>query len=336
MKSVDKLKSKKTAEYNSANINPNSTMYIYTLKGVLVGTSTISKYAKKTGKTPSNIITILTSFKGYGFCNNNFISLNKIEALVTSEEAMQLFGKWLRKGYDRTKAKLKNIYKKEFNEEFYQMAMLYVSEAIVSERSVNNFEQSLVYKYRMFILDKSRKDALDYEKGLRSDFQVSTGQANDDALVKTTIYSDSDFALYINSLAIEGDSLTDTKKNYDCVEDYNSIKRFDVIGYILKESFTNLEVDIFIEILQGDFDFTSLSEIPNFKYLTLIRKYKEEVILLKKYYCPERKISNSDFLKEVIEKCWTKFIENKDRIISECRYNTFKTLDEYSLAEIIQ
>ena len=329
MKSVTKLKSKKSNKYDNQTINPNSTIYIYSLQGVLSGTSTILKYSRKTGRAMSNILIVLTSFKGYGYSEGKFISLKELDSLMTVEEAMCIFNKWLIKGYKSTKSKLKNIYKEHFDEEFYQMAMLYVTEAIISERSVNNFEQSLIYKYRMYVIDKSRTDKINYEKGLRPDFQI----ANEEGGVKNGI---EDIPLYINTLALEGDSITDTKKNYNCVEDYNSIKRFDIIGYILKESFTNLEVDIFIEILQGDFDFTSLDITPTFKYLTLIRKYKEEVLLLKNHYCPDRKISNSDFLKEIVEKCWLNLIENKSRIVSECRYNTFKTLDEYTLSEIIQ
>lgn len=323
MKSVSQNKN----NMHNKSFNLNSKLYLYDVKGKLVKTTTIKEYSKSTNKTTSNIINIASSFKGYGFDNNHFISLKPIERLLTSSEVMKMFNKWLLKGYDRNITKLKAMYKTKFDEEYYSLAMLYVVEAIKSERSVNDFEQALIYKYRTSMLDSERANKLRKDNGLSSDFAVgeSCHKNNDVA----------DVSLFIETLAEEGDSIFDVKKNYDCVEDYNSIKRFDVIGYILKESFSIEIADLFVEMLQAEYDFADLKTIPNFKYLTLIRKYKAVIESIKMKDVEHKKLSNSAYLKLITEKCWQVFVNNISRIKTESERHTFKSVEDYGLYEII-
>lgn len=329
MESVSTNKSKTQTK----SINPNQPLYIHDIKGKLIRTTTIKDYSNKVGKTPINVYNIATSVKGYGFDNNTFISLTPIERFLTSEEVMTIFNKWLIKGYDRNINKLKAMYKTKFNEEYYSLAMLYIVEAIKSERSVNDFEQSLIYKYRTSMLDCERSNKLRKDNGLSSDFSLSSFDNIDI----------SDVSLFIETMAEEGDSIFDTKKNYDCVEDYNSIKRFDVIGYILKETFGSQQVDIFVDVLQSEYDFTSIETIPDFKYNTLIRKYKDQIHTLKTntkgfsviHNKDFSKLSNTSFFKFIINECWHVFVNNIDRIRIESDRHTFKSIDNYGLYEII-
>ena len=329
---------------NKVSISNSNKLYIYNNLHKLVNITTVKDYSVKVNKTASNIINIAKSFKGYGFDNDHFISLTPIERFLTSEEVMKLFNKWLIKGYDRNLVKLKGMYKTKFNEEYYSLAMLYVVEAIKSERSVNDFEQSLIYKYRTSMLDCERAYKLRHDNGLSSDFSISSAAGGRAGFnLHSNNIDISDVSLFIETMAEEGDSIFDTKKNYDCVEDYNSIKRFDVIGYILKETFGSQQVDIFVDVLQSEYDFTSIETIPDFKYNTLIRKYKDQIHTLKTntkgfsviHNKDFSKLSNTSFFKFIINECWHVFVNNIDRIRIESDRHTFKSIDNYGLYEII-
>lgn len=320
MKSVSTSKSKNT--------NFNQPLYIHDIKGKLIKTTTIKDYSIKTGKTPSNIYSIAISVKGYGFINNNFISLKIIDRLLTPEEVISLFNKWLIKGYDRNITKLKGMYKNKFDEEYYSLALLYITESIYRDRSVNDFEQALIYKYRTSMIDCERTHKLRHDNGLSPDFYLILSSNH-------KVDENQDSPMFIETLCMEGDSLFDTKKNYDCVEDYNSIKRFDVIGYILKEQFDSQEVDMFVDILQSQYDFVNLKSIPNFKYSTLIRKYKDVIVSLKKKDIERKKLSNTNYLIFIVKKCWNVFVRNIERVKRECEYHTFKSIDDYGLNELI-
>ena len=324
MKSVSTNKSKNQTK----SINPNQPLYIHDIKGKLIRTTTIKDYSNKAGKTPLNIYNIATSVKGYGFDNNTFISLKVIERLLTPKEVMTIFNKWLITGYDRNLVKLKGMYKNKFDEEYYSLALLYITETIYTDRGINDFEQALIYKYRTSMLDCERAHKLRHDNGLSPDFHL---------ILPHTYKVDENYEspLFIETMSMEGDSLFDTKKNYDCVEDYNSIKRLDVIGYILKEKFSEQQVDIFIEILQDKFDFVDFNTIPNFRYTTLIRKYKDAIISMKKKDVENKKLSNTAYLTMIVEQCWNAFVIDIPRIKRECEYHTFKSVDDYGLNEII-
>jgi hypothetical protein len=294
----------------------------------LISTTTIKEFANKVGKTSLNIYNIATSVKGYGFERNTFISLKVIERLLTPKEVLTLFNKWLITGYERNITKLKGMYRGKFDEEYYSLAMLYITESIYTERSINDFEQALIYKYRTSMLDCERAHKIRHDKGLSPDFYLILPSNH-------KVDDNQDSPLFIETMSMEGDSLFDTKKNYDCVEDYNSIKRLDVIGYILKEKFSEQQVDIFIEILQDKFDFVDFNTIPNFRYTTLIRKYKDTIISMKKGDIENKKMSNTAYLTMIVEQCWKAFVIDIPRIKRECEYHTFKSIDDYGLNEII-
>ena len=140
---------------------------------------------------------------------------------------------------------------------------------------------------------------------------------------------------YIQNYAKETDSFFDTNQNYNCVNDYNSIKRFDIVGYILKE-FADVDyVNLFIEILQGQYEFISLTEVPKFKIKTLIRKHRDCILRIKNKN-NLKNISNSQFLTNLIINCWDIMSINIDRILIECNLHTFKNIDDYNLYDFIK
>lgn len=297
-------------------------LYVYDTNGNLKRTTTVPAYCKSKRKSRQAVISAAKSFKGYGFVEDEYVSLTPLDRLLTVSEVIKMFNDWLKVNLDKNILKLKRMYVKKFNIEYVYEALGYVTEAINSPRSVNNFEQALVFKYKTYFLDEKRKNDKRYENGLREDIVITDASGNSIS--------------YIDTYASDEDDLWNEKK-YDCVEDYNSIKRFDVIGYILKEQYSAAAVDMFIDILQGSYDFVSIGNIPDFRYATLIRKYKDVVVQLKKDDCSDNKaLSNSKYLEHICKLFWNEMNNNLKRIVEEADRHTYKSLEDYTLSEIIE
>ena len=309
----------------------NSNLYIYTVEGALIKTTTVAEFAKSCGKSANNIIAIATSIKGYGFINEVFISVKPLERLLTIKEVIKLFDDWLIKAYAKNVKKLKAMYRKNYNYDYLSDAIYYVTKAINSPRSVNNFEQALIYKYKTSMIDDSRliknkkkKEAPSAKNGW---VEVSDITYKDD---NGNEYS------YIQNIAAEGDSFFDTDSTYDCVTDYNSIKQFDVIGYVLKEKFDAGIVDMFVEVLQKNYDFKNLDELPEFKYMTLFKPYRLILSECKKQDEGTCNMSNSAYFEYMIKLLWSELSTSVERIKQEAEHHTFKNIDDYGLRELIQ
>jgi hypothetical protein len=296
----------------------NQIIYIYETSGKLKGKKELSTYAKSVNRTTANVLKIATSFKGYGYDNGFFISTKPLDRLLTSTEVMKMFNDWLKVNLKLNKRKLINMYKKNYDEEYLFQSLLYISEAIVSERSVNDFEQALVFKYKTLYINSKTYNDMKKRNGFTNDFTIRLEDGNE--------YS------YIDNFAKEGQSLFNSKPNYDCIEDYNSIKQFDVIGYILKETISSDKADLFVEVLQSNHNFVNFDTMPDFPYARLIRTHKELIIKIK----GKEKISCTEKLKEVTKECWDIMITQLDRIKEECSLHTFVKLEDYSLKELIQ
>lgn len=297
-------------------------LYVYDTDCNFLYEILIDFYAKSVNKSVKNILEISKSFKGYGYDNGNYISIKKIEKFYNTSEVTEMFNDWLKINYKSLIKKLKNMYKTKYSEEVLSDAMFYVVESINKKRSVNNFEQSIIFKYKCFMIDSERVAKNRKLNGYTDDFIIIDKYGDEQS--------------FIQNYAKSTDSFFDTKQNYDCILDYNSIKRFDIIGYILKEFLDVDSVNLFIEILQGDFDFKNLTEIPNFKYNTLIRKYKQEIETIKNKNIIFKNISNSKYLKNLVEKCWNVMSENIERIVKDCNLHTFKNVDDYNLLDFIK
>ena len=311
MKSVQKTK-----------VDNSGALYVYDVKGNLKATTTVNQYCKTKRKSKTAVMSACKSFKGYGFVEDEFVSLTPIKRFYSTNEVVKMFNDWLKNNLDKNVVKLKAMYRKKYNDEYLYQALLYITEAINSPRSVNNFEQALVYKYKTCFLDEQRKVERRRDNGLREDIIITDDAGNSIS--------------YIDTYATEDDDLWNEKKYY-CVEDYNSIKRFDVIGYILKEKYPSDAVDMFIEMLQGEYEFDTLSNTPKFRYMTLIRKYKGIVKSLKKDDCSENKaLSDSKYLEYFTQELWNEMNNNLSRIIEESDRYTYKSLEDYTLAELIE
>jgi hypothetical protein len=296
----------------------NQIIYIYETSGKLKGTKELNTYAKSVNRNTANVLKIATSFKGYGYDNGFFISTKPLDRLLTSTEVMKMFDKWLRANLKLNEKKLINMYKKNYDEEILSQSLLYISEAIVSERSVNDFEQALVFKYKTLYLNSKAYNDMRNRNGFTNDFTIKLDDGNE--------YS------YIDNFAKEGQSLFNSKPNYDCIEDYNSIKQFDVIGYILKETVSADKADLFVEVLQSNHNFNSFNDMPEFPYAKLVRTHKDLITKIK----GKEKISCTEKLKQVMKECWDIMITQLSRIKEECARHTFVKLEDYSLKELIQ
>ncbi len=290
-------------------------LYIYTSKKKFVKRISLTAYCKSKRVSKKTVLDACNSFKGYGFVKDEYVSLTKIERWWTAEEVTEVFNKWLKKHLPNNIKKLKGMYGDKYNEDYLSSAILYIMNAIHSDRSINHFEQALIYKYKTSKLDEERLMKCRVKNGLTPDFMI--------------VGKDGEEESYIRHYAMEDY----WHSNYNCIDDYNSMKQFDIIGNILKERFSADQVDMFIEILQGKFDFKDLNTIPDFKYSTLIRKYKDVVVSLKKQDTYRSDMSNTNYLMELIKECWEEMIMVIERIKDEADTRTFKNLDDYTLKE---
>jgi hypothetical protein len=288
------------------------TVWVYTPNQKYKKKMNLDNYCSSKRVSKKAVLTACKSFKGYGFVKDEYVSLSKIEHWWSIEEVTEFFNTWLRKNLKKNITKLKGMYGKKYKEEYLSSALQYMVNAIHSERSINAFEQALVYKYKTSMLDAERTDKAKQGNGLVADFMIIDKDGNEESYIRT--YATEDI----------------WHKEYSCINDYNSIKQLDIIGNILKERFPMIQAELFVSILQENYDFKSLDKIPDFKYSTLIRKYKNEVKLLKPSDCS---LSNTEFLKEMIQDCWDEMILLLDRIKEEANVHTYKDLDDYTLNE---
>jgi hypothetical protein len=289
-------------------------LWVYSPNQKFLKRINIDNYCLSKKVTIKAVLSACNSFKGYGFVKDNFVSLNKITDWWSVEEVTDYFNEWLKNNLKSNITKLKGMYGTKYKEEYLSSALMYIMNAIHSERSINAFEQALVFKYKTCMLDAERVDKTKIKNGFTNDFIFIDREGNEESYIRT--YAEKDI----------------WDKEYSCINDYNSIKQLDIIGYILKEKFSMIQADLFVNILQEKYDFKSLDKIPDFKYSTLIRKYKNDVKLLKHKDC---ELSNTEYLKQIVEECWCEMISCLNRIKSEANVRTFKDLDDYTLKELL-
>lgn len=292
-------------------------IFVYGSNKKFKGKYSLAEYSSKVGVSNTTILTAARSFCGYGFVKKDYVSLSEVKEFYSIEWQMNNFNSWLKTYLKKITNTLKKKYKDSYDYEYLSKALLYITEVINVGGLINNYESALYYKFRTFMLDNKRTSEARKKKGLTSDFIINESG---------TTYID---------IATANDYMW-SDKDYDCVEDYNSIKQYDVIGYLLKEKYNRIQADMFVEALQSIPEFESILVIPPFKFTTLIRKYKAELNALKKIDTRDvKKLANVKYIEMLFNECWTTMIESLDRIREEADTHSFKTVDNYTLRELM-
>ena len=311
-------------------------VYIYNTENKFVSKKSMIEACKFLNSKPAQIANAAESFKNYGYVKTHFVSFSPIEKFYTPTEVIIIFNNWLKVNLNKNIAKLKNMYD-DYDEEYLYNALSYITEAINSPRSINHFEPALIFKYKGEMLDAKKKATMRQNHGEQSDFDVLIGSADNefcyaDKLSGTKRKSaNPNSHSYINTFASEDDYFWNDKK-YNCIDDYNSMKQIDVIGYILKEKFSRTHVDLFLEILQSDMYVLENMSKPMFKYATIVRRHKDAIVALKSK--DKTKLSNTKYIVELVEKCWGELLKELARIKKEANSHTYKNIDDYTLAEL--
>lgn len=294
-----------------------NTVFVYDNNKNFKGKYDITTYASKVGVTPLTVLTAAKSFCGYGFVKKDFVSLSEVKEFYSIEWQMNNFNSWLKTYLRKITKILMKKYKDAYDYEYLSKALLYITEVINAGGLINNYEQAIHFKFRTFMLDYKRTAEARKKKGLTSDFLINESGTTYIDIAKANDYMWSD-------------------KIYDCVEDYNSIKQYDVIGYLLKEKYNRIQADMFVDALQSIPEFNSLLVMPPFKFTTLVRKYKNELNTLKKTDTRDiAKLANSLYIEELFKQCWNTMIDSLDRIREEADTHSFKTVDNYTLRELM-
>lgn len=247
---------------------------------------------------------------------------NTKDECVFDKSSETLYSEWITKNYTNVVKKLKNVYRQNFNEDLLSDTLLYVTTVIKNNRIINNYEVYINLKYESLYKDLYNVSKARKKNGLTTDFEITT--------------EDNETLSYIQDIASESDSLFDTNQSYNCIDDYNCIKRLDVIGYILKEYIDSDKINLFINILQSDFNFKGLDSIPAFKYTKIIREYRDDIENIKFNDASSSKVSNYKYLKDLVSKCWCLVIDNIDIIKSESNIHTYKNFDDCTLMDFIK
>lgn len=306
-------------------ISNSTTVYLYKTNGTFVKITTIGNLIKASGESMSSIDKAVNSFKGYGYIKPYYISLTETK-IKTDEEVMTLFSKWCDRNLNKCKARLKSLYSKQYDDDAFQEAAMYVIRSIHSERSINDPESAIMYKYKTCKYDIDRLGKTRKDNGLMPDIDVVADSVH---------YGEQCDMSYIGNFAEE--SYFDSHIKYNCVDDVNNIKRLDVLSLTLKEELDYEKVDLFITILQTDlYDFTSETfKKPEFKTMTLVRRYKDYIVEMRNKYDKSFKGSNSAYLEYVFNECWTAMIANQKRIKSRASVEMYRDVDDYTLFDFI-
>jgi hypothetical protein len=278
----------------------------------------ILEYSKNKGLR-GDYIEQSKKYKDFLYVDGDIISLIKQPNQVfTPEDMYNIFNNWLDINYQKMLKTYKKLYSKKFIEDLLQDAILYVFDCIKKSKVIKNFDVYIGLKYNSLFLNSIEKNKTRKRNGLESDFDVF-------------YEDDNEGESYIQTHARR--SYFDINPEYDCINDYNSIKRLDVIGYILKEHMSFDRANLYINILQTDVarSENNLLDIPKIKYYNIIKKYKQDIDYIK--LIDKIKTSDTQFLNELNKICWDIIINNIDRIKQECDVYTFKNLDDYTLKD---
>lgn len=299
-------------------------LFVYSLDGVLIKETTVADYIKS-AKTTYNSITLATfGPKGYGYINNKttknkeFVSTKIVTKFFTSDEVMDMFAKWIRRRFDYHLKKFAKIYPTDSHDdvnEFASMALQYIMKTIRMPESNNNFESSLIYKYKMCRLDTHRARKVRKDHGEVSDFNVANQTGGRVSFISNygnkTVYDNGDV--------------------HNCIADENYSKQIESIGLILKHYIEPAKVDFFLNIVEWqEFDFV---DRPVFKTMTLVRRYKEHINYLMTICPPEVEMSATSYVELVIDECWEAIRHYKEEIIDISQTNVYKDFDDLELSD---
>ena len=317
----------KTAETKQVTIPKSALLkelYVYDLDGILKKQTTIGNYIKEAKTTYNSINLAVTSYKNYGYINNKranvkeFVSLTPITKFYTADEVMDIFAKWIRKRFPYHLKNFAKVYKTDTPDDvndFASLALQYIMKTIRMPESNNNFESSLIYKYKMCRLDVLRARDVRKKHGEVSDFNVKN--------------STGDKVSFISNYGNR--SVYDNGDVHNCVADENYSKQIESIGLILKQYVEPAKVDFFLTCIEWqDFDF---GDKPVFKSMTLVRRYKEHIAYLMTICPADKTMSKTDYVELVIEECWNAIKHYKEEIIDIAKSNVYKDFDDLELAD---
>lgn len=302
-------------------------LYVYNVAGKLLKTTTVSEFSNYSGIAASMIKNAAISFKGYGLiADKYYVSYKKIK-LLNKQELLSLFGEWCNKNLKKIRNSIiKKVGRKYFCDDSFQEAILHIIRDFDKEvPKVNNLDTVISFKYRACAIDTNRVMSRRKDNGLMPDIDV-VSESNNDGQCKMS---------YIGNFAEE--SYFDSHIKYNCVDDVNDIKRLDIIALTLKEELDYEKVDLFITILQTDlydFTFETLTK-PEFKTMTLVRRYKDYIVEMRKKYDKSFKGSNSAYLEYVFNECWITMIKNSKRIRDRASVEMYRDVDDYTLFDFI-
>lgn len=300
----------------------NKILYVYNSKCKLIKKTDYYNLSKELKVSIDSIKSAVNSFKGYGYVKNCFVANKTINRFYTSDEVMEMFGEWCNNNLNKNRTKLKKMFGKDYREDYFNDALLYICNAIMSERSINDFESALIFKYKTSAIDEQRVMKAREDVGMERDIIYTNEEGKE--------YS------YIQDMASEDDYFW-TDKKYNCNDDINDANRIDLIGYKLKEVFNSEKVDLFIAILTSEFyEFIDIREKPEVKYFTLVRRLKEQVKDAKSVETNAelKKLSDTRYMMEVFDECWNKMLEIMELIKIEASAYELRGLDDYTLNDL--
>lgn len=324
-------------------------LFVYSLNHKFIETTTVQNYIKTRGTSLSSIKLAVHSYKDYGYIGEEFVSLAKINHFYTSEELIVMFNEWLKAHLEENIFKLINMNKikvrqakapdnspksrpnkykvangkyvySTFEPEYLSMALEYITNSLYTVKGNNNFESALIWKYSKCKLDIERAERIKKERGFTPDSESKSMFLND----------------YDTQSAIERfgkASIFDSDIEYNCIDDMNSIKQYESISIILKESIPALKVDFFIALLNEQI-FT-FDDKPSFKIGSVVRIYKEHLKLTKSELYHGVRISLSVIAHDIIDECWEKLCKYKADIIDLAANNYYKDIDDYTLEDLM-
>jgi hypothetical protein len=314
---------KTTDTFKPSKSELNRPLFIYDLNGVLKCETTIAAYIKEAKTTYKSINLAARSYKNYGYINNKktvlkeFVSLSAVTKFYTTDEVMTLFAKWMRKRLPYHLKNFQKLYEDDYNDvnEFTSMALCYIMNTIRLPESNNNFESSLIYKYKMCRIDVNRSRRIRRDNGEISDFDIRNEKGSKCSFIQSY-----------------GDRMVYDKGDiHNCVADENYSKQIESIGIILKQYVVPDKVDFFLSIVEWqEFDFT---DKPSFKNMTIARRYKEHIMFLMENYPPKETMSATNYIQVVIDECWSAIVNYRDEIIDLSISNVYKDFDDLELCD---
>jgi len=205
-------------------------VHSYKLDGTYIGTKEINT---NDAKVSQHLRAALNGYKGYGYYNGEWVSKQQV-SIMNAAQTKRHFDAWVTSNLNRIEKQMKRKYK-EWCDDCWQDAILYVYECALSDRGVNDPENSLGFKYANTLKDAGRK------RTVKSKYELGDKEV-----------WDSDFEQnrsYIDTFAMESMTMDDQDR---CTIDLNNEEKFRITIQTLLNHFDRHQINVWANYYMYD------------------------------------------------------------------------------------